>query len=107
MRCALRLLYFRRRIGITRIDEQADRFGFRHELAKHPDALCADPVRKKRNAGEVSFRPLRLGTSPSLTGSPPSSNTTGMVRVAAFAASATTEPPPAAIRLTPRPARSA
>ena len=50
---------------------------------------------------------LRLATSPSLTGSPPMMKTTGMVEVAALAASAGAEPPTARITATCRRASSA
>src|SRR6516162_7871652 len=92
---------------IGRIDQHGNPNGFGHQLMQSPSRLATTSPRKKLIP--VRFPPgrARLATRPMLTGFSATPKTTGIVAVAALAASAARLPPGVAITATWRRTRSA
>ena len=62
--------------------------GLGNQLVQQSQPLGRKSVVSKDHARDVAARPVKAGDKPSLTGSPPTTKTIGIVAVAALAASA-------------------
>ena len=87
-RCSLRVLDLGLGSWIPRVDEQTDNVALGTSSRNNSNRLAASVVTRKDTPVTLPLGRLRLETRPSSTGSAPVANTTGMVAVAALAATA-------------------
>src|SRR5262249_20429544 len=106
-RCLLQVSRLRLCTGIGRVDEGGH--DSLREISSWSNSSCFGPTSPLNAVTPVTLPPgrLRLATRPNCTGSKLVVKTTGIVVVAALAASADGTPPVAAMTLTPRRTRSA